>query len=347
MLDRDKVLNWWTGRISDGELAAWTGMAPRAVGIVLSLPNMRSGVIGGGRGTRHSRRILPKTRNAVAIVQAMAEAGLTFELATNIIAAMPFLTSIPTENVDLKDSSRGIRSLPICDPTGGWLATDIVPWHIWERFPLLCFDATLDKVGEGDLVEVFPPEQFKPNTLGGTMIVDRANAGLAPIELRALSPKPVYSGEIDRIGLYSQFVDRPEAIPAFDSNIILVDGKWIIHKSPTGLSYAESLRESKWDQPLAASEPELEIVGTIEADKKNVLRLDRDSYADNQQEARFLVNNHISLQNINVTLAVRRMKRRAYGLPVTREDPKQSWTERIAIAQKYDPPASPYMRMDY
>jgi len=91
VMDRQKALNWWTGRISDQELADWSGMARRAVGLVLNLPKLRDGVSGGGRGGRYSRRISPNARNAVAVIQAMSEAGLTFELAANIVSATPYL----------------------------------------------------------------------------------------------------------------------------------------------------------------------------------------------------------------------------------------------------------------
>ena len=52
---REKHINWWIGKFSDAELAEWSGMSKRAVGIVLNLPQLKTGVSGGGRGSKHTR----------------------------------------------------------------------------------------------------------------------------------------------------------------------------------------------------------------------------------------------------------------------------------------------------
>src|SRR5688500_14226612 len=82
------ALRWRVGKITDAELSDWTGMSLRNVRFLLEMPAIRADVYGGGKG---KRRVGPKARNAIAIVQAMAEAGLTFEFAVQIISTWGFI----------------------------------------------------------------------------------------------------------------------------------------------------------------------------------------------------------------------------------------------------------------
>lgn len=338
MLDRDKVINWWTGRISDPELAEWTGMAPRAVSIVLNLPHMRAGVMGGGRGSRHVRRVSSKTRNAVAIVHALNDAGLALELATNIIAATPVIASTPTEVVDWSEVFAGIRSMMMVDPKGGWLPTDTVPSHVWERFVFPCYNADKPNPGPGNIVEV-PFGHFTPDE-SGVMFVDRSAHGLSALRLKSLTEAPVYSGEIDPLGLYLYENYRPEALPRFDDHILIVNGRWIFIKSPvpSPMEAMQNFMSGQFDGETPI-EYDLDPVSIIETDKKTVRVIGWGRDEEEQERARYFLENFDSLLDVNITLAVRKMKRRAYALPVGEPTSPIPWSERVKIAQRYPAPA--------
>ena len=304
MLERDKVLNWWTGRISDQEMGEWTGMAPRAVGLVLNMPFMRSGITGGGRGSRHSRRVTPQTRNAVAIVRAMSEAGLSLETATNIIGATPVIASLPTSVVDKEDLSRGVRPLALVDPKGGWLPTDVVPWHVWDRYVLLCHRVENLHPTEGEVL-LMAPERFVPNERG-TMVIERGPE-YGTIEIKPLTGQPVYAGEIDPLGLYLASNSRPDTLPWADHHLLIVNGRWVFEKSPFGESETKRGEPEGWD---------IEPISMIEPDRKTVRTIGWGRDDAEQERARYHLENFESLLDVNVTLAIRKMKRRAYGLRV-------------------------------
>lgn len=337
MLDRDKVISWWTGRISDSELAEWTGMAPRAVAIVLNLPHMRAGITGGGRGSRHTRRVDPKTRNAVAIVQALSEAGLTLELSTNIIGATPVIASTPTEVVDWCEPFAGVRSLMMVDPKGNWLPTDVVPEHVWERFVFPCCSTDEANPGPVDIFEV-PFEKFTPNE-NGIMIVDRSAHGLPNLELKSLTDRPVYSGEIDPLGLYLYENYQAETLPRFDEHILIVNGRWVFIKSPEP-SPMHAMQQFMAGSFKKGSEIEYDFdpVSVIEADKKTVRVIGWGRDEKEQERAHDHLKNFDSLLDVNITLALRKMKRRAYGLPVGKPATPTPWAERLKIAQRYPAP---------
>ncbi|MBN9241917.1 MAG: hypothetical protein J0I98_03905 [Mesorhizobium sp.] len=337
MLDRDKVINWWTGRISDPELAEWTGMAPRAVAIVLNLPHMRAGVSGGGRGSRHTRRVDPKTRNAVAIVHALSEAGLTLELATNIIGATPVIAGTPTEVVDYRAPLAGVRSMMMVDPKGNWLPTDIVPWHVWERFVFPCYSIDNPKPRHGDILEV-PFDQFTPNETG-VMFVDRSGSDLPNLEIKSLTEAPVYSGEIDPLGLYTYENYQAETLPRFDEHILIVNGRWVFIKSPdpSPMHAMQNFMAGEFNKGKSI-EYDFDPVSVIEPDKKTVRVIGWGRDEEEQERARYHLNNFDSLLDVNITLAVRKMKRRAYGLPVGKPSSPLPWMERVKIAQRYPAP---------
>lgn len=337
MLDRDKVIDWWTGRISDPDLAEWTGMAPRAVAIVLNLPHMRAGVCGGGRGSRHTRRVDPKTRNAVAIVHALSEAGLTLELATNVIGATSVIASMPTEVVDWRAPLAGIRSMMMVDPKGNWLPTDMVPWHVWERFVFPCYSIDKPKPSPGDILEV-PFEQFTPNE-NGVMFVDRSGSGLPNLEIKSLTDKPVYSGEIDPLRLYTFENYQAETLPRFDDHILIVNGRWVFIKSPdpSPIHAMQNFTPGDFNKGKPI-EYNFDPVSVIEADKKTVRVIGWGRDEEEQERARYHLKNFDSLLDVNITLAVRKMKRRAYGLPVGKPLSPTPWAERVKIAQRYTPP---------
>lgn len=337
MLDRDKVINWHTGRISDAELAEWTGMAPRAVGLVLNLPYLRGGVSGGGRGSRHIRRIHPQVRNAVPIIHALSEGGLTFEAAANVIAATPVIASGPTDVVDWKRPFDGVRSMMLVDPRGNWLPSDIVSAHLWERFVFPCYRADLRSPGPGDIIEVEHYE-FTPDNRD-IMVVDLSEYGRPNLELKSLTRLPVYSGEIDPLGLYAYENYRAEALPRFDEHLLIVNGRWVFLKSPepTPLEAMSQFRpgDTKTGEPAGY---DLDPVSVIEADKKTVRVIGWGADEEEQERAHYHLANADTLLDVNLTLAVRKMKRRAYGLPVGTSSPLLPFEERVKIAQRYPAP---------
>lgn len=320
MLDRKKVVNWWTGRISDQELAEWTGMAPRAVGIVLGLSWFSNLVTGRGRGSRHIRRLNPKARNAIGIIQSMTATGMTFELATNVIAATPFLASTMTPVIDFSPFPTSVRSLRVVDPEGGWLPTDIVPGHIWGRHVLQCRSVDNPNPSTGDIFNVLP-EQFQPNTPQGTMMLDRSADGLPDLEVVPLTGNPVYQGEIDPIGFYADDYSSDVSAPQMDDHLLIVNGRWVFHKQPkpTPLEYMQGLADRLVTGEKYQPENQqyhLDPISVIEDDRKTVRVIGRGRDEAEQDRARYYLKNFNSLLDVNMTLAVRRMKRRAYGLPV-------------------------------
>lgn len=308
-MDRQKALNWWTGRISDQELAEWSGMAPRAVGLVLNLPRLRSGVTGGGRGGRFTRRIDPKARNAVAIIQALSESGLTFELASNIVSATPYLLGAVTELVDFSHPFDGVRMLAVEDPEGNWLPTDIVPGPVWGRFvrPCRAIDNPNPSIGEVYFIDA---DKFRTNTSHGTFVI---NGPRRDLELVPLTEGPIYGGEPDPLGLLMG--SKTESVDRFDDHLLIVDGKWIFHKSPEPSPQQALLEVTAGNlQPLEELTFDLDPISVIEPDRKSVRVIGWGRDEDEQDRARKALKNFTGLLDVNVTFAVRRMKRRALGV---------------------------------
>lgn len=339
MLERDKVLNWWTGRLSDAELAEFTGMAHRAVTLVLNLPAMRAGVTGGGRGSRHTRRVSKKTRNAIAIVHAMSEAGIPFELATNILGETPIIASMPTKVVDYEDLFEAVCSLRAVDPSGNWMPNDIVPRRLWDGFVFPCCSADNPNPGPGDIFRM-PCEDFTPNE-NGVMFLDRSAIGLPNVQLRRLTEGPVYSGEIDPLGLYLYENYQAETLPRYDDHILIVNGRWVFTKSPDP-SPIEAMRQFLAEPSKKRPEVEYDLhpVSVIDSKRKTVRVIGWGHDPEEQERARYHLDNFDSLLDVNITLAVRKMKRRAYGLPISKPSSPIPWAERLKLAQRYSAPGT-------
>lgn len=317
MLDRYRAANWWVGRITDPELGEWTGMAPRAVIIVLGLPYLRAGITGGGRGRRITRRLSAQTRNAVGIIQALNEAGATFELAANIIGATPFLASTITPIIDYTDNRAGVRSLMRVDANGPWLATDIVPAEVWERHVLPCRDVSNPNPGPGDILEM-DPAMFVPNTARGTMILDRSGMGLRDLEVVPMTEGPVYRGEKDPLSFYAPGVDLPTAAAQFDDHLLIVNGRWVFHRTPnpSPVDNMDGFMSGYIKDMRPEISIEYELISRIEDDRKTVRPIGANEQETEQKKAEYYLRNADSLLDVNMTLAVRKMKRRALGLAV-------------------------------
>lgn len=218
--DREKTLNWWTGRITNLELAQWTGQAERDVRLILDAPFMKRQIQGGGRGSKNTRRIPPTVRNAVAIVAALRKAGLSIEAATNMLDAFPVLASFPTESIDLSPNALefrwagygGVVMLQQADPDGGWLPTDTVPSHVFHRHcrPIVKNDRDIvTSTGQIGWLPRWREEQFGIPT-GWKSFGD-----------------PLYRPEIDTLGIYEFGNTLPDSSDTTDHHFYIVDGCWI------------------------------------------------------------------------------------------------------------------------
>ena len=244
----------------------------------------------------------------------MNQAGLTFELAANIIHAAPVLASDPTGIVDYQDLTKGSRSLGMEDPEGNWLPSDIIPWHIWERKVIPCRkEGDPDKVNLGDISWIVA-DFFQDQQKNGKMkYVDPDRGEITFIPL--LSDEPVYQGEIDPLGHYFPGTRRTGeyeiSTPKYDSHIIVVNGQWVFERTPIP-SPVERLQNLMnggefSDEVSYQNTPILKIMG----DRKTVSLITEEAEKKN---AMFFLENYDSRLDVNATLAVRKMKRRALGL---------------------------------
>lgn len=149
-VDRDKVFRWWTGRLTDAELAAATGMNLETMRWLLARQPMQAGISGGGRGRRSTRVIAPAVCTALAVAEAVRRAGITKEVAAQVVTQVPGYAERvnatidwvpdPTNLVqyrgldiplDLFDVKQELQDIPLeealdrslmreCDPLGFW-----------------------------------------------------------------------------------------------------------------------------------------------------------------------------------------------------------------------------------
>ena len=161
------------------------------------------------------------------------------------------------------------------------------------------------------------------------------------LELVPLADRPVYYGECDLTGFYLYENFMPDASAAFDHHIVIVDGRWIFEKSPDPRPL--DAMQNLW-KGIGVKERGLKFRYTsfsvIEADKKTVRVIGWGRDEPEQELAQYHLKNPTSILDVNTTLAVRKMKRRALGLPVGKPASPLSWTDRLKIAQRYSPLAS-------
>lgn len=309
--DRFKVLAWWTGRISNADLAAWTGQTERDVRLILDTPYMRSQIKGGGRGSKNTRRITRQARNAVAIVAALRKAGFPIEVAANIFNAVPVLASFPTEAIDFSPNALealpapygSVSMLAIEDPDGGWLPTDIVPRHVFDlhRRPIAKADAS-NRIAIGDI-------GWWPDWL-------EKEAGGIPDGWIALGD-PIYRPEIDPLGIYEHGNARPDANDRLDDHFYIVNGRWIWarYSDPSPREYLLDIfqhtelraeRRFSKDSFTYSFEPIAEIFPD-----NSVKSIRRD--ADTEAIARRSWDQFHTRLDVNASLAIRDMKRVALG----------------------------------
>lgn len=316
--DRQKQCAWSVGALTDELLGSSAGIAPRAVGMMLNAPGVARHVSGRGLGGKRFRRVHGPARTALAIIGGMNGAGVTLELSANILGAAPVLASAVAEVVDYTPPGTGFCSLLAVDPSGGWLPTDIVPAPVWTRFVYPCRDVQNENPKPGDIHRV-PIEAWAPNTAQGTMKIDRSALRLPDVELVRIDELAVYEGEIDPAGLYADDWSRSVAMPAYDDHLLIVNGRWVIHKQPDPTPL-DALYELYTGEPVFKDREQQQFhfspVAEID-DGRRAARTLRPGDDDAQAAALDALRNAESVLDINMTLAARRMKRRAYGLPVT------------------------------
>lgn len=310
--NRERVLAWWTGRISNADLAEWTGQTERDVRLILDTPFMRGEIRGGGRGSKNTRRISRKARNAVAIVAALRNGGLSIDVAANLLSTVPVLAGLPTETIDFSPSALeagpapygGIAMLAIEQPGAGWLPTDSVPRHVFDRHcrPTVRSDGA-NEVRVGDIAW-WPT--WAEEYCGGL-----------PDGFRSFG-EPIYRPEIDPVGIYEFNNSYPDAHDSIDYHFYIIDGRWVLarHVEPKPREYMVDLfREAELGiprqfnknsvsftfQPIAQFRPDrtFERIGGDEK-KESAARKAWDQFG--------------TKLDVNASLAVRRMKRSALGL---------------------------------
>ena len=311
--DRNRVLAWWTGRITNADLAKWTGQTERDVRLILDTPYMRGQIYGGGRGSKNTRRISRQARNAVAIVGALRKSGLSIEAAANLLNAVPVLASFPTETIDFSPSSLeaypapygGVAMLAIEQPEAGWLPTDIVPRHVFDRHcrPIVKVDASseisLGKIG------------WFPTWLEELV-------GSLPHGWRSFG-EPIYRPEIDPLGIYEFDNTSPDTHEATDHHFYIVDGRWVWvrYHDPDPREYAvdvfqwlELKQERRFHHKNIAYS--FETIAEIHPDDRTAKSILGDE--EKEAQAHKAWEQYQTKLDVNASLAVRQMKRAALGL---------------------------------
>ena len=303
MIDKARALNWWTGRMTDQQLADAADIDKRSVTHFLRQKYFKKHVIGSGRGNRRIRRISAQARSAIAILAGLQRGGISANLASSILSATPVIADAQTEIVDFTTKNEfwagplgwAPVSLLSVDPDGGWNASDRVPQHIWNRHVFF-----FHRPGE----------------------VPKSAAGLdqVPVEMREsaiergliqYSNEPLYVPEIDPLGTLD--VPATEALPNLDEKLLIIDRTWVVldEPKPGGKKRIEAII-SKEHESLPEVSPRVKAVlsGILNGSVRPIPR--SAEFTDERVEQ--IVQNAETLVTVNLTLSVRRMKRRALGL---------------------------------
>jgi hypothetical protein len=281
--------------------------------LIIDLPQIKSGISGGGAGRRVTRRVAPFVRAAVGIGSEAVRAGLSYDLIGKILGTFPTLAQSVIQVVDyspmLDAAFPGVRSPLLLDPKGGYLPTDVVHARIAEGYVVRAYRSGEKPQGEGSLAYIPVPQW------GADPYAERAKDPTG-VEWISFDKRPVYYGEFDPLGLYLPSARQPEAIPFLDEHLEIINGEWIVRRipDPHPLDKLHMLAAGVFagDEPKLPDE--IEVIGRI-VPGSHVVRIEEDSQAD-ERRALFERENFGSKLDINLTLPVRKMKRRALGLEV-------------------------------
>jgi hypothetical protein len=311
--DQSKVLAWWTGKIANADFAMWTGQTERDVRLIFDTPFMRREIQGGGRGSKTTRRVSRKARNAVAIVAALRRAGMSIEAAADLINTVPVIADFPTETIDFSPSALeaspapigGIAMLSVIQPDGGWQPTDLVPDHIFGRRcrPIVKVDAPNEvRIGE---IAWFP--KWQEEMIGGL-----------PNGFRAFGEQ-MYRPEIDPLGLIEHGNDGSDSHDALDHHFYVVDGRWVWvrYSDPDPRQYALDIFQwMELRQPRRFNHKEVAFdfmpIAEIDLAKRTSAPIRGDDAK--KEQARRAWGQPKTKLDVNATVAIRDMKRVALGL---------------------------------
>ncbi len=311
--DREKVLSWWTGRISNSDLAEWTGQTERDVRYLLSADYMKNGVQGGGRGSKNTRRLTSQVRNSVAMIAALRRAGMSIELAVEILNAVPVLASFPTKAIDFSPTYLECPHAPygstamlaVLEPNAGWLPTDNVPWHLFHR---RCRPMAKET-------------RFEPYSFGEISWypewLEEGYGGLPP-GWKAIGEQ-MYRPEIDYSGVYEFGNNQPDASDILDSHFYIIDGSWVFTRYQDPEPRQILLRmfqklELNYDIETPTKKPEYTFmpIAKILPDGKSAVYMRGDE--EEEKAAWIAWKQYRTKLDINSSLAIQEMKRAAYGL---------------------------------
>lgn len=311
--NKSKVLAWWTGRITNADLAEWTGQSERDVRLILDTPFMRNQIMGGGRGSKNTRRISREARNAVAIVAALRKGGLSIETAANLLDTVPVLASFPTETVDFSPTVLEAPVAPyganiplaIAQPQCGWLPTDSVPRHVFDRH---C----------RPIVKVDAPDDVAIGHIGWLPTWQEEMIGGIPSGFRSFG-EPLYRPEIDPLGTYEFNNKSPDTHEVLDHHFYVVDGRWIFvrYSTPSPRQYfldvfhwQELRKDRRFTEDAVVYEFE-PIAELRQGDRSAELIRGNQNKEHKAHEAWAQYQTKL---DVNASLAIREMKRVALGL---------------------------------
>lgn len=149
-------------------------------------------------------------------------------------------------------------------------------------------------VGSVSLVDVDPH--------GNWLDADRAPAQIWREEESSLAPK------------YSV---PDNGLPHFDEHFHIVNNRFIFHEAPESGAFEmrDKIRTERWSKTDLKKKKAKRVsraILMIEDDRKSVRSLDKVE----QKQADYALSNFKTFSQVNISLAIRHMKRRAFGLPI-------------------------------
>ena len=303
MIDKARTLNWLTGRMTDQQLADAAGIDKRLATHFLSQKYFDKHVSDRGRGSRRTRRVSTEARNAIAIIAGLQRGGISAELASSILSATPVIANAQSEIVDFTTMNeffagplgRAPVSLLSVDPDGGWNARDSVPQHIWNR----------------QVFFVYPQGEAPKSVAGLDQVPVEMCESAVESGLIQSSNEPLYAPEIDPLGTLD--VPATEALPNLDEKLLIIDRKWVVldEPKPGGKERVEAII-SKEHESLPKVSPRVKaVLSEILNGSVRPIPLSAE-FTDERVEQ--IIQNAETIFSVNLTLSVRRMKRRALGL---------------------------------
>lgn len=280
MIDRVKILLWWAGRLTDAEFAKAACMNVANVKWIFRHPIIQQGTTGGGRGKRRIRMLSPVIRNAIAIAETVRVTGMTMERAIKIVTSPLAYAERVNTTIDW-----------VPDPN------NIVDYHGFD-IPIELFEIT---------------HGF--NSL-------KLHEGLDGVLMR----------ECDPLGFWDEDISLPVS-GELDERLFIYDGEILSEDGPVDANSAllwlwRGRTSSNWDKTEVIARAKAAIrkrgetpVGRLKGDEI-ILWFNRDydksiqTEKPNNKKFEFLKKNFTTKLEINLTLPVRLMKRRFYGLKV-------------------------------